>query len=121
MSGMRLTIGVIAQLVHGYGDYNEPAHQEFQADLEEMESPLKLTYGGDMIVYIASDSRTDYDGPGLNILDNDIMDQFGMALIQANLMVYQGSQKVFVDHWYDGADPPHIDISLSDAGYTEDM
>lgn len=121
MSGMRLTVGVIAQLVHGYGDYNQPAHQEFQEKMEAMKSPLDLTYGGDMIVYIDSDSRTDYDGPGLKILDNDIMHQFEMALIQADLMVYQGTPKVFVDHWYDGVDPPHKDISLEDAGYTEDM
>lgn len=120
MSGMRLTVGVIAQLAQGYGDYNQPAHIEFQEKLEEMESPLQLTYGGDMIVYIDSDSRTDYDGPGLKILNDDIMQQFEMALIQADLMVYQGTPKVFVDHWYDGADPPHINISLEDAGYEEE-
>lgn len=120
MSGMRLTVGIIAQLAKSVGDYNQPEHQILSEKLEDMKSSLKLTYGGDMIVYIDSDSRTEYDGPGPKILDNDIMHQFEMALIQADLMVYQDTPKVFVDHWYDGSDPPHLDINLDGAGYEKE-
>lgn len=121
MSGMRLTVGVIAQLDRCYGDYNQEAHQNLSDHLESIKSSLKLTYGGDMIVYIAEDKRTDYEGPGLILLDENIMEDFEMELRRANLFVFQGTPKVFVDHWYDGADPGHIDISLGDAGYTEDI
>lgn len=121
MSSMRLTVGVIAQLVQGYGNYNQPAHEEFQEKLETMGSPLRLTYGGDMIVFIESDKRPDYDGPGgMMILDGDIMQQFERALLDADIRVYSGTPKLFIDHWYDGGDPPHIDISLEDAGYEEE-
>lgn len=120
MSGMRLTVGVIAQLAKSVGDYNQPEHEALAEKLEDMKSSLKLTYGGDMIVYIAEDKRTDHEGPGLILLDENIMEDFEMELRQAGLFVFQGTPKVFVDHWYDGADPGHIDISLGDAGYTEE-
>ncbi|UTC25259.1 hypothetical protein P7_069 [Pectobacterium phage vB_PcaM_P7_Pc] len=120
MSRMRLTVGVIAQLVQGYGNYNQPTHEEFQEKLETMGSPLRLTYGGDMIVFIESDKRPDYDDPCMMILDEDIMQRFGRALLDADIRVYSGTPKVFIDHWYDGVDPPHIDISLEDAGYEEE-
>jgi hypothetical protein len=122
MSGMRLTVGVIAQLTKSVGDYNQPEHEALAEKLEEMKSPLKLTYGGDMIVYIEQDKRTDYDGPGLILLEDDLMSAFEQELALADLFVFQGTPKIFVDHWYDGADPPHIDITLDDAGYfSEDI
>lgn len=120
MSGMRLTVGVIAQLVHGYGNYNQPAHEEFQEKLETMGSPLRLTYGGDMIVFRESDKRLDYDGPGMMILDGDIMQRFGRALLDADVRVYSGTPRVFIDHWYDGGDPPHIDITQQQVGYEKE-
>lgn len=120
MSGMRLTVGVIAQLDKPFGDFHQEQHQNLSDYLDRIGSKLKLTYGGDMIVYIAEDKRTDYEGPGLILLDENIMEDFEMELRQAGLFVFQGTPKVFVDHWYDGADPGHIDISLGDAGYTED-
>lgn len=122
MSGMRLTVGIIAQLSKSVGDYNQPEHQALAEKLEVMDSPLQLTYGGDMIVYVEKDERTDYSGPGLILLEDDIMSSFEQELALADLFVLQGTPKVFVDHWYDGADPPHIDISLEDAGYfSEDI
>lgn len=122
MSGMRLTVGIIAQLSKSVGDYNQPEHQALAEKLEVMDSPLQLTYGGDMIVYVEKDERTDYSGPGLILLEENIMSSFEQELALADLFVLQGTPKLFVDHWYDGADPPHIDISLEDAGYfSEDI
>lgn len=116
MSGMRLTVGVIAQLEKSFGDYNQPEHEDLQDHLETIGSRLKLTYGGDMIVFIQSDSRED-DGPGLVLADDDIMVEFEEELRLANLFVLAGTPKMFVDNWYDGADPPHLDITLEQAGY----
>lgn len=121
MSGMRLTIGIIAQLQTSVGDFNQEEHQALGEYLESINSPLRLTYGGDMVVYIDSDKRTDYEETGLTILDPGIMEVFEMELEKAGLFVFQGTPQVFVDHWYDGCDPPHIDITLEDAGYSEDM
>lgn len=120
MSGMRLTVGIIAQLTKGVGDYNQPEHQALTEKLEDMKSPLQLTYGGDMIVYIEEDKRTDHEGPGMIMMDQDIMTSFELALKVAGLFVFQGTPKMFVDHWYDGADPNHLDISLDQAGYEEE-
>lgn len=120
MSGMRLTVGIIAQLSKSVGDYNQPEHQALTEKLEDMKSSLKLTYGGDMVVYIEEDKRTDYEGPGMIILGEDIMSSFEQELVLAGLFVFQGTAKMFVDHWYDGADPNHLDISLDDAGYEEE-
>lgn len=122
MSGMRLTVGIIAQLSKSVGDYDQPEHEALAEKLEVMDSPLQLTYGGDMIVYVEKDERTDYSGPGLILLEDNIMSSFEQELALADLFVLQGTPKLFVDHWYDGADPPHIDISLEDAGYfSEDI
>lgn len=121
MSGMRLTVGIIARLAKSVGDYNQPEHQALTEKLEEMKSSLNLTYGGDMIVYIEEDKRTDYEGPGLILVEDDIMSSFEQELALAGLFVFQGTPKVFVDHWYDGADPPHLNISLADAGYEENL
>ncbi|QQG33373.1 hypothetical protein [Pectobacterium phage PcCB7V] len=120
MSGMRLTVGIIAQLAKSVGDYNQPEHQALTEKLEDMKSSLKLTYGGDMIVYIAEDKRTDYNGPGLILVEEDIMSLFEQELALAGLFVFQGTPKVFVDHWYDGADANHIDITLEQAGYEKE-
>lgn len=117
MSGMRLTIGIIAQLDRCFGDFNQEDHQNVSDYLDRIGSKLKLTYGGDMVVYIDQDHRTDHEGPGIKILENDMMSDFEEELRAAGLFVYRGTPKVFVDHWYDGADPSHLDISLEDAGY----
>lgn len=117
MSGMRLTIGIIAQLDRCFGDFHQEEHQAISEYLDRIGSKLQLTYGGDMVVYIEQDHRTDYEGPGISVLENDMMSDFEEELRAAGLCVYQGTPKVFVDHWYDGADPNHLDISLEDAGY----
>lgn len=120
MSGMRLTVGVIAQLAKSVGDYNQPKHQALTEKLEDMKSSLELTYGGDMVVYIEEDKRMDYEGCGLMLINNDLMSDFWQELATANLFVVDGTPKVFVDHWYDGADPGHIDITLEQAGYEKE-
>lgn len=116
MSGMRLTIGVIAQLEKSFGDYNQPEHIDLDDHLESIGSRLKLTYGGDMIVFIQSDKSQD-DGCGIIICDDDIMVEFEEELRLANLFVVAGTPRMFVDNWYDGADPSHLNISLKQAGY----
>lgn len=120
MSGMRLTVGIIAKLEKSFGDYNQSEHIDLDEHLENIGSKLRLTYGGDMIVFIEKDKRTDYEGCGLMLLDNDLMADFWQELATANLFVVEGTPKVFVDHWYDGADPGHIDITLEEAGYEEE-
>jgi hypothetical protein len=120
MSGMRLTVGIIAKLEKSFGDYNQSEHIDLNEHLENIGSKLRLTYGGDMIVFIEKDKRTDYEGCGLMLLDNDLMADFWQELATANLFVVEGTPKVFVDYWYDGADPGHIDITLAEAGYEEE-
>lgn len=116
MSSMRLTVGVIAQLEKSFGDFNQDAHIELDERLESIGSRLKLTYGGDMIVFIQADHR-DGEGRGLVLMDDDIFVEFEEELRLANLFVVSGTPKMFVDNWYDGSDPPHIDITLAKAGY----
>lgn len=118
MSGMRLTMGIIAQLSNKVGDYNQEEHQALDDYLERIGSSLQLTYGGDMIVYTHEDKRTDDEGPGMALINiPEMMEAFEHELMTAGLFVFQGTPQLFVDHWYDGADPNHLDISLEDAGY----
>lgn len=119
MSSQRLTVGVIAQLEKSFGDFNQSEHIDLDEHLESIGSRLKLTYGGDMIVFIQSDHR-DGEGRDLVLMDDDIFVEFEEELRLANLFVFSGTPKMFVDNWYDGGDPPHLDISLADAGYEEE-
>lgn len=118
MSGMRLTMGIIAKLSKPVGDFHQEEHQTISDYLERIGSSLQLTYGGDMVVYIHEDKRTDDEGPGMSVVNiPEMMEDFEYELREAGLFVFQGTPQFFVDHWYDGADPNHLDISLEDAGY----
>lgn len=118
MSGMRLTVGVIAKLDRGFGDFDQLDHIALEEYLERIGSRLKLTYGGDMVVFIQSDSR-DGEG-GLVLMNEDMLAEFEEEIRLANLSVLEGTPKIFVDNWYDGCDPPHLDITLEQAGYEKE-
>lgn len=120
MSEQRVTVGVIALLDPPLGNLHTDSWQEVSDRLDEIDSKLKITYGGDMVVYRHEDGPS-YDA-GLVIFDqNDNM--FGNLqeeLRQAGLFIVEGSEKMFVDNWYDGCDPPHIAMTREDAGYDKE-
>ena len=117
MSEQRVTVGVMAQLHGPVGDLRQESHCKLEDLLESIGSRLKLSYGGDIIVYIHQDGPS-YDS-GLVLMSKDIMEDFYNELAHADLYVYQGTAKQFVDNWYDGADPSHLNITLEEAGYEE--
>lgn len=121
MSGMRLTTGIIAQLKTGFGDFHEESHQEKSDELDALGGYLKLTRDGDMVVFILDDDR-DAEDLGITFfqgIDGGILSRLNGHLADAGLELVDGTCKLFLDHWYDGVDANHWDISLSGAGYTE--
>lgn len=119
MSEQRVTVGVIALLDPPLGNLHTNAWQEVSDRLDETDSKLKITYGGDMVVYIHEEGPS-YDA-GLVIFDqNDNMFSYLQEeLRQVGLFIVEGSEKMFVDNWYDGCDAPHIAMTREDAGYDE--
>lgn len=120
MSEQRVTVGVIALLDKPIGNFHTDAWQELSEKLDESGSKLKITYGGDMVVYRHEDGPS-YDA-GLVIFDkNDsIFGDFHEELHLAGIFIREGTEKMFVDNWYDGCDPPHIAITQQQAGYEKE-
>lgn len=120
MSEQRVTVGVIALLERPIGNLRTEEWDELTERLDASGSKLKITYGGDMVVYRHQDGPV-YDA-GLIIFDeNDNMfDVFQEELSLAGLFAVEGTAKMFVDNWYDGCDPPHINISREEAGYDKE-
>ena len=109
MSEQRITVGVIAKLEHEIDD-------DFNERLEDLGSKLRPTYGGDMIVF------RHQNGPSyeteLIFIDKEFTDlvlgRFRKELEKASLSIKPGTEKVFFDNWYDGCDPPHLDVEVDD-------
>lgn len=117
MSQQRVTAGIIARLETPVGDLHTEAWGNLSEKLDD--TKLHLTYGGDMIVYRYQDGPA-YDAELVIFDDGDeIFPLFEEELALAGLFVVEGSAKMFVDNWYDGADAPHIDITLESAGYSK--
>lgn len=111
MSSMRITYGVVAAMVIPVKQKDE--YEELQDWLEEIDSPLGISYSRDVIFYRAQDGEeTDFD---LIIVDKDkILKSFYEELERANIPVVEGTEKIFFDRWYDGCDSNHSGIELSD-------
>lgn len=117
MSEQRVTVGVIALLDQPIGNVQTDAWEELTDKLDEADSKLKITYGGDMVVYRHEDGPS-YDARLVIFDKNDsIFDDFRKELHLAGLTIVEGTEKMFVDNWYDGCDPPHIAITREGAGY----
>lgn len=111
MSEQRITIGVIAKLAEQVEDYDD-----FYEKLEDLGSKLRPTYGGDMIVFRHQDGPS-YE-TGLIFVDKEltdlILERFLKELEKASVSIKSGTEKVFIDNWYDGCDPPHLNIEVDD-------
>lgn len=116
MSSQRLTIGMIALLKNPIPEVD---WETVTNDLYNKDSRIRITYGGEMVVYIHKDTEV-YD-MGIEIFDvQGSSEDFDEELMKAGLEILTGSKKSFVDNWYDGADAGHIDLSPEDAGYIQD-
>lgn len=119
MSDNRVTVGVMAMLAKPIGNHNTEEWHDFNDTMDEKGRNLRLNYDGNIVVYIESDGP-DYEA-GLLILDNEgLIADFYAEVETEGIQVLLGTPKVFVDHWYDGVDPPHINLSLEDAGYEKE-
>lgn len=118
MSDQRFTMGLIALLKEPVGDLHTDEWQGLSEKLYDSGCKLFLTYGGDMIVYRHIDEVA-YES-GLRIFrpnDKTMSREFSNALVKAGIAIVPRSVRGFVDNWYDGADPNHIDLTREDAGY----
>lgn len=117
MSEQRVTVGVIAELSFPVGKYDSKAHRELEDRLDLMGSKLKITYDGNMIVYVHEETAS-YDA-GMVIFgeNDDIYAGFIEQLNQAGISTIKKNKKVFVDNWYDGCDAPHMMLTLEKAGF----
>lgn len=117
MSEQRVTVGVIGLLELPIGNSRTEEWEELTERLDASGSLLKITYGGDMVVYRHQDGPV-YDA-GLIIFDeNDNMfDVFKEELSMAGIHIVEGTAKMFVDNWYDGCDAPHMMLTLEEAGF----
>lgn len=116
MSEQRVTVGIVGMLFFPVGKFGSTSHQALEDKLSEMNSKLRITYDGDMIVYIASDVP-DYEA-GLTLCgDESMFEAFHNELVAAGLAVLKNKQRMFVDNWYDGSDPPHLMLTLEKAGF----
>lgn len=112
MSDNRITIGVMAKLET---PFLEEDRQEVQEIWEEQKIPLQLNYDANIVVYVHQD-MPGYQC-GLVFFEDNIMEQFENELFRAGIFAVEGTARMFVDHWYDGVDPTHLNISLIEAGY----
>lgn len=118
MSNQRFTMGLMALLQDPVGDLHTEEWGTLSEKLYDSGCGLFLTYGGDMIVYRHIDEVA-YES-GLRIFrpnDKTMSREFSAALVKAGIAIIPQSIQGFVDNWYDGADPNHIDLTREDAGY----
>lgn len=112
MSSQRITIGVIAKMKTPVGDFHEEVHQDLNEKLED-NFGLALNYDGDILIY--TDSSQESCHVGLVLADQDIINRFERRLQASGVEIYPETVKIFFDHWYDGCDSNHKQISVSQA------
>lgn len=110
MSGMRLTIGVMAKLEESISRRD---CEDLNDRLSDQDSPLAITYDGEKVVFSKHDFG-DYDDKSLVILDpKKLFDEFESEANMAGILFVPGSERIFVDEWYDGADSQHMTAKTS--------
>ncbi|QYC52567.1 hypothetical protein [Salmonella phage SSBI34] len=110
MSNQRITFGVMAEMAIPVGGYENSEHIDLQEWLEEIESDLKLNYDGNMILFIKRDEEScDFSFESFN--PHELIKEFNDELKRANVFAWDDTVKIFFDHWYDGCDSNHMQVT----------
>lgn len=120
MSEERVTVGVVAELSFPVGKYDKETHRSLEEKLDLMDSKLKISYDGTMIIYVHKDTPAYEAGLVIFGENDDIYTGFIEELKKAGLSTIKKNKKVFVDNWYDGSDAPHMMLTLKKAGFRDE-
>lgn len=106
MSNTRLTVGLAVPMPEGI----DPDFVENYKD-DQYDALVQVAYDGKTLLYMFQDD-VDYEVPFAVFDPINMMDDFRFEAKEAGFGdIDLLSVKVFVDHWYDGADSNHMELT----------